>query len=76
MVAEELLSKLILEWNIKEYEILGRCIGRDLEEVICKHPFIDRDSRIVLGEHVTLEQGTGCVHTAPGVEPRRSFWLR
>jgi isoleucyl-tRNA synthetase len=37
-----------------------------LERKLCKHPFYDRDSIILLGEHVTLEAGTGCVHTAPG----------
>ena len=37
-----------------------------LERKCCKHPFYDRDSVILLGEHVTLEAGTGCVHTAPG----------
>lgn len=66
VVAEKLLSKLVLEWDIKEHKVLGSCLGKKLEEVICRHPFVDRDSRIVLGNHVTLEQGTGCVHTAPG----------
>ena len=37
-----------------------------LDHTRCKHPFYDRDSIILLGEHVTLEAGTGCVHTAPG----------
>ncbi len=40
--------------------------GADLRGVICKHPFIERDSEIVLDDYVTLEQGTGCVHVAPG----------
>ena len=66
VIAEKLLSKLVLEWETKKYKVLGSCLGKNLEEVICRHPFIDRDSRIVLGDHVTLEQGTGCVHTAPG----------
>ena len=66
VVAEELLSGLVLEWGAEGYEVLGQCVGRELEGVICRHPFIDRDSQIILGEHVTLEQGTGCVHTAPG----------
>mgnify|MGYP001807872081 FL=1 len=66
VIAEKLLSKLVLEWDTKKYKVLGSCLGKKLEEVICRHPFIDRDSRIVLGDHVTLEQGTGCVHTAPG----------
>ena len=66
VVAEKLLPNLVQEWGVKEYKVLGSCMGNKLEEVICRHPFIDRDSRIVLGDHVTLEQGTGCVHTAPG----------
>lgn len=40
--------------------------GADLEGVVCRHPFIDRSSPLVLGNYVTLDQGTGCVHTAPG----------
>lgn len=40
--------------------------GTDLENVVCVHPWIDRTSRIVLGQHVSLDAGTGCVHTAPG----------
>lgn len=40
--------------------------GNKLEGLICKHPFIDRASKIITGEHVTLDAGTGCVHTAPG----------
>jgi len=66
VVAEKLLPKLVSEWNVNEHKVLGSCLGKKLEEVICRHPFIDRDSRVVLGNHVTLEQGTGCVHTAPG----------
>ena len=66
IVAEDRLSALLLEWDAKEHEILGRCQGKNLEKVVCCHPFIERDSVVILGEHVTLEQGTGCVHTAPG----------
>ncbi|MDX9871204.1 MAG: isoleucine--tRNA ligase [Clostridia bacterium] len=40
--------------------------GADLEGIVCKHPFIERESVVILGEHVTTEAGTGCVHTAPG----------
>ncbi|MBE0465643.1 MAG: isoleucine--tRNA ligase [Candidatus Desulforudis sp.] len=40
--------------------------GEELEGVICRHPFLDRDSVVVLDDYVTLEQGTGCVHIAPG----------
>jgi len=66
IVAEERLSSLILEWDIKEHKILGVCKGKKWETAVCQHPFINRDSKVILGDHVTLEQGTGCVHTAPG----------
>ena len=66
IVAEDRLPALVVEWDIKEYKILAKCIGKDLENAVCRHPFIDRDSVVILGDHVTLEQGTGCVHTAPG----------
>ena len=66
VVAEDRLSSLILEWDIQDYKILGGCKGKDWENAVCQHPFIDRESKVILGEHVTLEQGTGCVHTAPG----------
>jgi len=66
IVAEDLLPALILEWEVADYKVLGKCQGRELEKVITRHPFIERDSMVILGEHVTLEQGTGCVHTAPG----------
>ncbi|MFQ5893301.1 MAG: isoleucine--tRNA ligase, partial [Nitrospinota bacterium] len=45
---------------------LGAVKGQALEGLVCRHPFYGRASPILLGDHVTLEQGTGCVHTAPG----------
>ncbi len=66
VVAAERLSALILEWDVTDYKVLGKCAGKELEGVVCQHPFIDRESPVILGDHVTLEQGTGCVHTAPG----------
>ncbi len=47
-------------------ETLTTFSGAELEGSVARHPWIDRDSRIILAEHVTLEAGTGCVHTAPG----------
>ena len=40
--------------------------GHDLEELVCKHPLFDKDSPIFMADHVTLDEGTGVVHTAPG----------
>ncbi|MGE5395974.1 MAG: isoleucine--tRNA ligase [Chitinophagales bacterium] len=51
-------------WN--NCQVLQEFKGIELDEAICQHPFVDRESTVVCGEHVTLEQGTGCVHTAPG----------
>ena len=49
-----------------EYEIVATVRGKDLEYIECSHPFLPRNSLVILGDHVTLDAGTGCVHTAPG----------
>ncbi len=49
-----------------ELEAVAEFRGEDLERMITAHPFMGRDSLVILGDHVTLESGTGCVHTAPG----------
>ena len=69
IMASELVSKVMEICGIEKYTELNRYKGSDLEGVICKHPFIDRESRVVLGSDdtiaVDLESGTGAVHTAP-----------
>src|SRR5262249_48950265 len=47
-------------------EPYARLTGLEMEKWVCRHPFLERDSIILIGEHVTLDAGTGCVHTAPG----------
>lgn len=49
-----------------EYTVLGTFKGGELEYIKTAHPFLDRTSLVIVGDHVTLESGTGCVHTAPG----------
>lgn len=66
VVATGLLEQFAKEVGLTSYEIKQTYRGVDLEGILCRHPFMDRDSMLILGEHVTLEQGTGCVHTAPG----------
>ncbi len=66
VLAEGLLSAVAKEVEWEAYTVLSTVKGSDLEYVVCQHPFYDRDSVVILGEHVTLEAGTGCVHTAPG----------
>ncbi len=66
IVAEGLLSQFAAEAEIGAYQVLGPVAPQRLEKLHCRHPLYDRESLVVLGEHVTLEAGTGCVHTAPG----------
>ncbi len=66
LVAEELLSSFAQatrRQNLKKIQVFR---GQELEGIICYHPFLDRESIVVLGEYVTLDTGTGCVHIAPG----------
>ncbi|HAA90384.1 MAG: Isoleucine--tRNA ligase [Thermoanaerobacterales bacterium 50_218] len=65
LLARELLGQALSTEDQKEAKVLGTWKGAQLEGIRCAHPFYDRDSLVVLGEHVTLEQGTGAVHTAP-----------
>jgi isoleucyl-tRNA synthetase len=53
-------------FGFPEARVLARIDARDLENKRCRHPLYERDSLMILGDHVTLEAGTGCVHTAPG----------
>ena len=68
VVAQELLGSFLsdVEWQESDIKVIGSCIGQDLELLNTKHPLVDRKSPIILGEHVTLDAGTGSVHTAPG----------
>lgn len=66
VAAEELVESLMKICSIDDYQVLETISGRKLEGIKCQHPFYERDSLVILGDHVTLEQGTGCVHTAPG----------
>nr|WP_320014716.1 isoleucine--tRNA ligase [uncultured Desulfobacter sp.] len=66
IMAKELVENVMGEFGIEDYAIIAELSAKDLENRNCRHPFYDRDSLIILGDHVTLEAGTGCVHTAPG----------
>lgn len=66
IVAKGLVENFASEVGLEQYEIVQEFLGSELEGVVCKHPLINRDSVVILGEHATLEAGTGCVHTAPG----------
>jgi len=66
LVAEDLADIFLDKTGVVSRGVLDRFAGDELEYVVCKHPLYDRDSLVILGDHVTLEEGTGCVHTAPG----------
>ncbi len=66
IVAEQLLSQVAEQCGWQEPRIVARLKGRKLEGASFKHPFLERASAGILADHVTLEQGTGAVHTAPG----------
>lgn len=66
IVAEQLVEQLTTELEWKNPVVTRTIPGHELEHVMTTHPIYGRDSLVVLGEHVTLDAGTGCVHTAPG----------
>lgn len=68
LLATELVEEVLKITGLaeREYEVVRTWKGKELKGVICRHPFYDRESPIIFGDHVTLEAGTGCVHTAPG----------
>lgn len=65
IVAAELVESLMKEFEIEEYEIVTTFPGEKLQDVKYAHPFMDRISPVVIADHVTLDAGTGLVHTAP-----------
>ena len=66
ILARELVDACMQAFNISDYKILTEINAKSLENKRCRHPLYERDSLIILGDHVTLDAGTGCVHTAPG----------
>lgn len=66
IMAKELMESTLKAAKIEDYKVVASFTGSDLELMTYAHPFIDRVGKIIVGSHVTLESGTGCVHTAPG----------
>ena len=66
IIATELVEQTVLKAGWPSCETITRFPGEKLENTVFRHPFLERDSLGILGDHVTLEQGTGAVHTAPG----------
>ncbi|GAA6170610.1 isoleucine--tRNA ligase [Colwellia sp. KU-HH00111] len=66
VIASDLVASCMDRFGIEKYYALGFCKGSELELVQLQHPFYDFTVPVILGEHVTTDSGTGCVHTAPG----------
>lgn len=65
VLAEGLVESAMQRYGIEQYEIVGRAKGSELENALLQHPFYARQVPVLVGEHVTLDAGTGAVHTAP-----------
>ncbi len=66
IVASGLLEQVATKVGWENYQVIANYSGKQFDRLKAKHPFVDRVSLIMLGDHVTLEAGTGAVHTAPG----------
>ncbi|SHI20088.1 Isoleucyl-tRNA synthetase [Sporobacter termitidis DSM 10068] len=66
IVAADLVDDVMKKGGVTDYTILKKIPGRSLELAVAQHPFYDRESLVIVGDHVTIDTGTGCVHTAPG----------
>lgn len=70
VLAEALVESALARYQVEHHTIVGRFLGAAVENLTLQHPFYDRESLLIIGDHVTTDAGTGCVHTAPdhGVE--------
>ncbi|MBQ2920866.1 MAG: isoleucine--tRNA ligase [Oscillospiraceae bacterium] len=66
IMAEALMEKTMKMGGFENYEVLATYPGQFFENMLAQHPFLDKTSRLVNAEYVTMDSGTGCVHTAPG----------
>ena len=66
IVLDTLVDELMAKFEITDYKVVNHYKGYELEYITCQHPLYDRESLVILGDHVTADSGTGCVHTAPG----------
>lgn len=65
VLAKDMVDQVMQRYGISAYKIVGECQGAQLDKMVCRHPYLDRDILVLLGDHVTTEAGTGLVHTAP-----------
>ncbi|WP_144823818.1 isoleucine--tRNA ligase [Marinobacter piscensis] len=65
ILAAAMVEDIMARWEIEDYEVLGTCMGTDLELLSLHHPIYDKQVPAILGDHVSTDAGTGAVHTAP-----------
>ena len=65
LVAEELIEAVTTRWETGSAQVVGKVSGAELNGLALKHPFYDKQVPVILGDHVSTDAGTGCVHTAP-----------
>jgi len=66
ILASELVEACTRRYGVTDFRVVGTCMGDALENLKLQHPFYKREVPVILGDHVTLDAGTGAVHTAPG----------
>ena len=66
LLAKERVNFLAEQFGWENFELGKTVLGKELEYLLCQHPFLDRTSTVILADYVTLDSGTGLVHTAPG----------
>jgi isoleucyl-tRNA synthetase len=66
ILASFLVEDCMARYEIEDFKVLGTCQGSDIEYKLFNHPFLDLEVPAIIADHVTIESGTGCVHTAPG----------
>jgi isoleucyl-tRNA synthetase len=66
ILAHDLLESVAGKSGFKDYKVVSTVKGKELEGLVYKHPFMDREGKVVLADYVSNEDGSGCVHTAPG----------
>lgn len=69
LIASERVEPVMALYGMTDYAIKAEALGRVFENLLLQHPFLDRKVPLILGEHVTTDSGTGCVHTAPAHGP-------
>ncbi len=65
ILAADMVDGIMARWQVESYEVLATCAGAALENLVLQHPIYDKQVPVILGDHVSMDAGTGAVHTAP-----------